>query len=537
MTGDSTATANRSAWPLTALVFVAVVVGLVASLANLLNHHAYPAFRPEVGVVMVGLIALAGAAAGLHRLAQPRVSFLFSGLYAAVLIDLGAEIGNMAFPLTAAVLALFARFGERTFLKLTTAAFASVLLFQSIGLITAGPAPAVNEAKRPQAATRGDPSLPPIVHLMLDSYIGLEGMSAADTHFGDLREHQQRFYLGRGFQLYPGAYGRHAKTINALPEMLSYGRARHATKPRNVQFTVAPTLDYFTDLDRKGYRASALAPSFVDLCPNQPLTRCRNYNRSDLSSMARSGLAIADRARIIATTMLELTQFTAILAGTADLKLAALRGGEDRHLYNRAKLYSLTGFAQLDAFSRDLASLRRGEARFVHLLIPHDPYMLDERCRVLPEPRWLDEHGPSAFARRDAAYARQARCMTDEAIARLLAALDATDAGRQAIVVIQGDHGSRTVDGVPFAGESAPDPRTLAVTYSAFFAIRVPGQPAQLVEGRYALDELLGGFAASGFSAAPRPAAGPARVWLMDPRWIPAKEIALPPFAQKFPKN
>ena len=63
---------------------------------------------------------------------------------------------------------------------------------------------------------------------------------------------------------------------------------------------------------------------------------------------------------------------------------------------------------------------------------------------------------------------------------------------------------------------------------------------ARLNEGsdpRHEFFELIGGFAASGFTAAPHPVAGPAEVWLMDPNWIPTQRIALPPFTQKFPKN
>ncbi|MEY4952300.1 MAG: hypothetical protein RL299_724, partial [Pseudomonadota bacterium] len=395
------------------------------------------------------------------------------------------------------------------------------------------PAPP-NEAKRLQAKSAGQGQLRPVIHLVLDSYIGLDGMSAAETNFGDLRQSQERFYLGHGFQLYPGAYSRHAKTINALPEFLSYGRAPRASEPRNIQETTAPPLAWFEDLDRAGYRTSVLTPSFVDLCPQQPLSQCHNYNRSDLSDLAKTPLSAGDRALVIGATLLELSQFTEILSGTLDLKLEALRGKTSRRLYNRAKLYSLTGLSQMDAFTRDLATLKPGEARFAHLLLPHDPYLLDAACKLLPEPQWVDEHGPLPLAQRDAAYARQARCMTEQHIAALMQALDATLAGREAIVIIQGDHGSRTLDGVPSSAGGMPDARALAVTYSTFFAVRVPGQSATQIEGQYALDELLGQFAANRFAAAPRPELRPASVFLMNDLWIPDRRIALPPFVRKF---
>lgn len=532
-TVEATAPSSRQ---LTLLFAAACAVGLAADLANLLNFHHYPVARPEVAAMVAILLGIAAVLTGLHRLMQPRLSYLLSGLVIALLIDLGADITMPVFLVVVGVIALLARFSEGAVLKLTLAAFGSVLLFQSFDLLFGTvPAPR-NEAGHLQAAMRPESTRPPIVHLMLDSYIGLEGMTAPGTNFGDLRSRQEAFYLGHGFQIYPGSYSRHPKTINALPEFLSYGRAAHATTPRNVQFTEAAELPYFADLDRVGYRTSALTPSFVDLCPNQPLTACRNYNRSNLAAMIGTDLSVADRTRLIGINLLELAPFTAVMAGKADLALGEGRSA-GRHLHNRDKLLSLSGFAELDAVTRDLASLKFGEARFIHLLVPHDPYIYDERCRLQPESDWVDEHGPAPIAHRDATYARQVRCMTEHRLAGVLAALDATPAGRAAIVIVQGDHGSRTIDAIPDASGAVPDARSMAVMYSAFFAVRVPGEAAATVPGRFALDQLVGGFAAADFSHAPRPQAGPAEVWMMNKDWLPMRRVALPPFAAGFKQN
>jgi hypothetical protein len=532
-------TGAKREWPITALVFATITTGLVAILANLLNFHNYPVARPEIALLLVALVLTGAAAAGIHRLAQPRLSFVFTGLFVAILIDLGADLDRLVILSIACAISLLAWFGERVVLKLTAAAFGSVLLFQLADIVTSNEPPKSlpNEAKRLQAPSPGGEKLPPIIHLMLDSYMGLDGMSAPNTNFGDLRQQQQRFYLSHGFQVYPQAYSRHAKTVNSMPEFLSYGQAKRATTARNVQFTVAAPLNYFIDLDRKGYRTSVMTPSFVDLCPNQPLTLCRNYNRSDLSSLAGSSLSVWDRAHVIGQTMMDLSVLTILVSATINFNLDILFDSDERHIFNRAKLYSLTGFRQLDDFSRDLSTLRHGEARFVHLLIPHDPYLMDAKCNVLPEPEWVDEHGPVEFAKRDAAYARQTRCMTEHGLNDIMNRLAQTEAGRDAIVIIQGDHGARTVNGVPGADGPRPDHRSMTVTHSAFFAIRVPGQPGGEVSGRYALDELIGGFAATGFAGAPRPVAGPAEVFLMDVNWVPAKRVPLAPFIPELRKN
>lgn len=539
MVSDDTAPNSGNEWSISALALAALTIGLFAMLANLLNHHHYPLFRAEVGLVALALLALAMGAAALHRLARPRLSFVLTGLYAAVLIDLGTDLPNMVFPVLAGVLALAAWRWEAMVLKLNAAAFASVLLFQVVDLVRAPGHPSAprNETKHLQDGTNRNRALRPIVHLMLNSYIGFDGMSTQDTNFGDLRQQQERFYLDRGFQIYPGAYSRHAKTINSLPEFLSYGTAPQATDPRNVQSFAPDPLAYFNDLDAAGYRTSVWAPSFVDLCPKQPLSWCENYNRSDLAMIADSGLSAPERAWVIAANLLELSHFTSKLAGTIDLVVHGGGQGKRRHFYNVAKLYSLTGMARIDAVTRDLAGLKPGEARFVHLLLPHDPYVLDGDCKLLPLSGWGDEHGPMPLAQRDGAYARQLRCVTEHQIAALLKALDATEAGRQAIVIIQGDHGSRTFEGEPSVMSGLTSPRTAAIGYSVFFAVRVPGEPAATIDGRYALDELLGNFATGHFGKAPHPPNRAAEVWLLDADWIPVKRVPLPPFVQKFPKN
>jgi len=530
-----TETGTPGHWPVTALVFVAVTTGLAAILANLLNFNDYPIARPEIALVLLAMVLAGATAAAIHRLAQPRLGFAFTGLYVAVLIDLGVNFDRMVILGIAALAALAAWFGERIVLKMTTATFASVLLFQSTDMAmgNAPPSSLPNKAERLQVKSAGNEQRPPIIHLVLDSYMGLDGMTAPDTNFGDLRRQQEQFYLNHGFQIYPGSYSRHSKTVNSLPEFLSYGTARRATASRNVQHDVVAPLGYFVDLDRLGYRTSVLSPAVVDLCPNQPLTTCNNYNRSSLADLDGSGLSVGDRARMIGMTMMEFSVLAVLVTASVDYNLADMTGSTGRHSFNRAKVLSLTGLRLLDDVTRDLATLRRGEVRFVHLLVPHDPMILDANCKVLPEADWIDEHGPAPLAERDAAYARQTSCVTEVGLKEFMAALNQTEAGRSAIVIIQGDHGARTVDHLPFAETPDVDARSLIVTYSAFFAIRVPGQPAASVSGRFALDELMGGFAASGFTAAPRPAPKPAEVFLMDNKWVPLKRVALPPSAPR----
>lgn len=536
ITDSSPAMRSRKA---SLLAFFAYSAGILADLVTLLNYNDYPIFTTEVFLLVIILTIFAGLISSLHYLAQPRISFIFTGIAIILLLDIGTNAESSLLAIIAFPILVTAWLFEKRVLKLMLAAFTTVLFFQTLELATGFGKPSypIDETQHHQIMRKqAQKPLRPLVHLMMDSYIGIEGMASRDAFFGNLAEEQSSFYLKHGFQVYPQAYSRHGKTVNSLPEFLSYGHAPHAKVTRNVQYTIAPKLDYFEDLDHLGYKTTVVTPSFVDLCVNQPLTLCHNYNRSSLSALAASNLSTADRAWIIALTLVELGHIPSTLAAVIDQKLSGY-DHRRRILFNRTKLYSLTGMQEFAKFTHDLESLRPGEARFVHLLLPHDPYILDRKCRILPESQWIDEHGPASFTGRDHAYARQLRCVTAGAIENLLKTLNATPAGQSAIVIIQGDHGSRTVDHVPISDESTPSNRAMTVTHSAFFAVRVPGESATVVTGRYALDELMGDFAARQFASAPRPASVRPHVYLMDTAWLPKKQVDLPDFNSPFTTN
>lgn len=522
-----TAPATTGRW----LDFAVWSAALCAGLFNLLNYHGYPLFRPEVGIVIAALLVLAWLMSAIRKAAGPRLAFLFSALFIAIVIDLSASIDLGWFYALWAALAVVTWFAEAAVLKLTLAAFVSVLLFQLAALTTGLGAPQrpANYAKTLQDAGRAPADRPAIVHLVLDSYLGLDGMALGPEHYTRLRAQQSAFFTGRGFQVYPQAYSRHVKTVNSLPQLFSYGEAPLATTNRNLQYAIADQLPYFTDLDRIGYRTSAVLPTYLDLCVNQPLTHCRKFERSALTSMLGTDLSATDRATVMGFTLLQLAGLPSRAAEAVQLRSNEWFGTAGRRPYNRAKLLPLASVSELNRFADDLATLKRGEARVIHLLLPHDPYMLDEQCHVRPEADWLDEHGPGTAAAREKAYAAQVTCLQSR-LGRMLDQLGKTEAGRDAIVLIHGDHGSRISPIAPYIGGPDLTERELLMSHSAFFAIRIPGAAGGEVPGSFALEDLMGDFRARDFRAAPRPQSRPPEMVLMDAQWIPRERRKLPDF-------
>ncbi len=511
--------------------FTVWFVALTAGLFNLLNYHGYPLFQAEVGIVVAGLAATAAIMAALRKAAGPRIGFIFSALFLAIVTDLSTSIDLGWFYGLWAVLALAAWFAESAILKLSVAAFGSVLMFQAVALTTGIGAPVRpdNYAKTLQPAGRPAADRPAIVHLVLDSYLGLDGMAMGPEHYTRLRAEQSAFFTGRGFQVYPQAYSRHVKTINSLPHLFSYGKAPLATDNRQIQHPVPEELAYFADLDRLGYRTSVVAPTFVDFCVNQPLTSCRKFDHSGLRPMLDSGLPAGDRAKLIGFTMLRLTSLASFVAERIQLTINDWFGTEGRRPYNRSQLLPMASLPQFDQMIRDAQTIERGEARLYHLLLPHEPYMLTRECTFLRENLWLDEHGPGSVTAREKGYAAHVMCVQKK-ISELLDALDQTEAGREAIVIVHGDHGSRISPVAPYLGGPELTNRELAMSHSTFFGIRVPGEAAGEVRGQYELGELLGGFMDKDFAGAPRPAPSSPFVYIIDAQWVPRERRPLPDF-------
>ncbi|SMF77278.1 hypothetical protein [Allosphingosinicella indica] len=501
---------------------------LLASLLNFLNHNQYPAWRAEVTLAALAMVALGLALGVVHRLAMPRLSFLFTALLAALAVDLNGDrlwLVPAAFGATLVV----AFFADRAAVKLIAAAFTGVLVFQLAGLHGDRP-------DRPAFARKAapDPAAgPPIVHLILDGYMGLGGMAADPAAFGALRDANTAFFRRHGFRLYGNAYSEHRNTTNSLPHILSFGQAAPATTPQRLQHSVPGPLAYFGLLRRASYKTYVLQTDYIDLCARQGVAGCSTYPRSDLATMDAVAMPTSAKAETILSSLASLAVLPTLLdSATLDVR-SSLAGEAVPPLEQRAKLFPIASMAAMDRLTASLAGARRGEAYVAHLLLPHDPYLYDAACKVKPRSAWTFEEAEGDRVRRDADYAAQSRCLLTRLDA-MLAVLAKSPDGRDAIVILHGDHGSRIVDIVPELGQPGePSPRDYAMTYSTLFAVRGPGVAPGEDGSAAPVASLLGAFAAFGFAATPDPAGAAdaeRHVLLTDDRWTPRRKVPLPAF-------
>jgi hypothetical protein len=514
-------------WPKSRFLapFTACASLLLASLANFLVHNDYPLLRLEVLLVVSALLALSIAATLLY-LVLPRLgrSFL-EGVLAALFV----ELNTTSLPLAIAAGALVGGISlwKRASLTKPMTLFGSIVLVTTL-LGFGGRTPWLHSVvgKTVTSTKPPDASKPAILHLILDEQIGVEGLPESDADAIRLADQLRTFYMNAGFATYGGAYSEHMRTMNALPHVLNYGE-RLGLGMRGRTVRVGPT-KHFDHLVDQGYRLTVLQADFADFCSDVRYSECVTYQSSSPTSLLGTSLTTIERAGLIATKFLSLSQL--VSAGLLPWRLVAEQLGLPQ--LSPGNLGRSTSAAMLPVFdelTRRVSNARPGNVYFAHLLLPHYPYALDENCRLL---NWRDWEKPFAgrnLTKRQHAYYAQVRCTTRK-IDTLLKALDHSPAGKNTVVIIHGDHGSRITEVKPTdASIGKFSESDVIATYSTLFAVRAPQiRPAYSSE-RLPISMLLKDFAASRFTSAPSPSARPTpTVHLDGPNGVPGQRVALP---------
>ena len=513
-----------------AIAFAGGAALLCASLANFLNYNSYPLLRPEVGIVLLGLLAVAAAMAPIY-VGQRRWgrSFL-EGLLVTLFIDLNADSLLLAFAVGGMV-AIVTWWRRISLLGPMAVLGAVILLTTLLGL---GGRPAwikVERGAQPSPTNAAAGHKPAILHLILDEHTGIEGLPIEGVEGRRLSDELRSFYVDAGFATYGGAYSRHYNTVNAVPDILNYGEklGRSASK-KGVQIGPTEHLESFVN---QGYRLTIFQSDFADYCTGARFQECVTYDSSSLRPTLAVPMEATERARVIGAKYLRLSDLAFGASEKWTLIAAVLRqSGVPVGPYKVASVSSTAGaFEMMNPLTERIKAMRPGDAIFAHVLVPHFPYVVGSNCAYLPWSEWILMKGRGTFDARRQAYYSQVRCMTRR-VGTMLEALSKTPGGRDAVVIIHGDHGSRIIRVNPNQGSFGKfGDSDMIAGFSTLFAVRAPQVPPSYFPERQPVATLLHDFAKSGFRAAPEPKTPQVpSVYLADERdWTPARRVALAP--------
>ena len=336
--------------------------------------------------------------------------------------------------------------------------------------------------------------LPPVVHIILDGFIGVDGLPshpASET----LRNEIYRFFDHNKFQVFPRAYSRYESTGDSLNFAMNFrhdgestfgmevkGRRKHLLRS-NAQFDVMQEL---------GYRFNIYQTGYLDFCQSNPdsLDKCWEYAQPNLNSI-----------RLVSSLQLKLRMLVKVLVSQSTLlsDLVVKRGWL---LDQGVTHHDPRVFSKLES---DLLDESAGKYFFAHVLLPHGPFAFLSDCSISYEaPLWArysnleDEsvQNDEVYELRTKYYFEQVGCAL-KSIGQLFEKMKTAGIFERSIVVVHGDHGS----GI---GKFSPVVKNLAVltpadyrsNFSTLFAVKFPGNENRVDKRTLSLSTLLEEFTA-----------------------------------------
>lgn len=332
-----------------------------------------------------------------------------------------------------------------------------------------------------------DKALPPIVHIVLDEHIGIEGLPADVPGGAELKDDVMAFYDKYGFSLHGGAFSHSSRTTHSLAAMFngqSYPDAATAFEQTDSGLRLKRNA-WFDRLEERGYRIRIYQNSWLDYCDQRrrAIAYCYRFWAHSIKLLEGVDLSPLVKARYILRAYV-------INSG---LVLATLP-------YFDFEGTSIGAFASaevLDLIAQDLQKNRRGFAVFAHLLIPHYSYVFGEGCKPKQDlDTWFERFDRASLAshpdlprqgndtdsreRRYTAYIPQVRCLY-LLLGRFFAKLAEEGLWTDALILIHSDHGSRIARIEPsLQNRDRLSPQDLTDHFSSLFAVRTPNR-----KGRY----------------------------------------------------
>jgi hypothetical protein len=346
---------------------------------------------------------------------------------------------------------------------------------------------AAHESAAPTGGGRAD--LPLVVHIIFDEHIGIEGLPDEGT-LSILKSNLRDFYQAQRFRVFGAAYSEHNFTERSIGHLFNFRAGEYVddlVQPGSSGFAYRLKQNrYFDLMAQAGYALRVYELEHLELCPRGDKTAtCLAYAASGVGIIQHLPFRTADKARLLAGEYLGMSHlYNEVNHGYAAAR--AWLGEHGRRIPDWNWSYGMGPFnsvAEARQIVRDLSKARRGDLFVAHLVVPHEPYVLDADCQALPRERWLKggfarlpmtEEGRAA---RYAGYDRQVRC-TMRLVREMIEAIP-EGLLRDATVIVQGDHGSRLSTAAPQATNAA----TMSIadyrdSYSTLFAVRSPGLEA-----------------------------------------------------------
>ncbi len=459
-------------------------------LLSLLWRRSYPFFSVEVAILFLILAVFGILLAVIFENIRPAIANVLSPLLITIAFMLQFNLllqGLLACFSVSLLVAWwsgsnFQRYGLPILLMLMVGAYFDS--FEDSGeLHSAGGTTSVNS------------ELPPVVHILFDSFIGIDGLPPYPAS-EILAELSYTFFEDYDFHLFPRAYSRYAATGDSLYAALNFkndGDSKFVIEVALRRQHVVSENAVFGTMEELGYGLSVYQTGYLDFCQSNPvpMERCWQYPQPNMGSI-----------RSVGEIKLKLRMMLKVLVSQSTL-------ASDLVVSNRWLLDQGVAYHDprvFESLENDLLSESSGKYYFAHVLLPHGPFAFMNDCSIDYEsPLWaryaaLDGEpvqDDEIYEIRTMRYFEQVECAMTS-MGQIFESMKAAGIYEKSIIVVHGDHGSRI-------GKFRPEYKNLALltpaeyraNFSTLFAVKFPGGEGKVDNRVLPLSTLLEEFSAT----------------------------------------
>lgn len=535
---------------------------LTLPLTVFLKHNDYSLLRPE-SLICLGLAILAGILSGtLMTIGRNPWRLVMTICLLVLLVDIqttwittwGTRLLLVTLFFTGLTWLLRRRLSQAVTL-ICGAMLLTTLILPGEATVWRVGHPGGHPTTHPDAATPIRENLPFLLHIILDEYIGIEGIPREFDPEGRLAESIRDRYLADSFEVYGRAYSRYVDTHESVPNMLNFTASDQPylyCRPRFARGDLVRKNAWFDYLRRIGYRIHVVQTNYIMLSHPEPPDAeeeerlgdsCLTYTAETIKSLESEPLSPPEKAHFMMGSYYRLSFFLT-LHRTWYGQLRQSRLGQAIGLppwdQTGNRLSTLAALQIMDRLEEELAWAGPGQAFVVHLLLPHSPFSYDSECGIRPMDGWwlrardMDKaprrNDTDSRAIRYPLYLNQLQC-TNRRLQDLFQILKDRGLWDDTIVILHGDHGSRiSRSSLKFAHLDQVVPEDYLDAFSTLFAVKRPGVPGRYDRRILPLDYLLPEvFGIAGEEVGRELEANPS-VFLTDERRT-MRPHPLPPFA------